>query len=223
MRRISTGLLALLFLTAPLRADVDGLVRDLASKDPDVRRQAASKLAEMGPDAKGAFSALVKSLKDDDVFVRRFSAQALGAIGSEVKGTVPALTAALKDPNKRVIQAAVEALAKTGSEGIKPLTELLKDKKQEPPTRLKIVQALGNAGKDAREAVPVLIDVVKDGGKRNDPMIATLRTEAATALGNIGPDAKEAVETLEQIAGDKMVRDRGLKMAVQQALRKIKK
>lgn len=223
MRTLSSGILALFLLNTPVRADVDGLVRDLGAKDPDIRRQAASKLAEMGPDAKGAYSALVKSLKDDDVFVRRFSAQALGAIGTEVKGTVPALTAALKDRDKRVIQAAVEALGKSGPDGIKPLMELLKDKKQEPPTRLKIVQALGNAGKDGKEAVPVLIDVVKEAGKRNDPTTATLRTEAATALGNIGPDAKEAVETLEGIANDKMVRDRSFKMAVQQALRKIKK
>ena len=148
MRPIASGILALLLLTAPLRADVNGLVTDLASKDPDVRRQAAKKLAEMeAQDVKSAFSALVKSLKDEDVFVRRFSAQALGAIGTEVKGTVPALTAALKDRDKRVIQAAVEALGKSGPDGVKPLAELLKDKKQEPNTRLKIVQALGNAGK----------------------------------------------------------------------------
>ncbi len=223
MRFFLSGILAALIVTAPLRADVDGLVRDLAAKDSDVRRQAASRLAEMGIDAKSAFTALVKSLKDEDVFVRRFSAQALGSFGTEVKGTVPALTAALKDRDKRVIQAAVDALGKTGPAGVKPLAELLKDKDQQPATRLKIVQSLGKAGKDAREAVPVLIDVVKDAGKRNDPMTATLRTEAAIALGNIGPDASEAVETLDQIANDKAVRDRGFKMAVQQALKKIKK
>ena len=223
MRNAIGCMLAALVLAAPLRADVEGLVRELGSKDSDVRRQAAKQLSEMGQDAKGAFNALVKALKDEDVFVRRFAAQALGAIGTEVKGTVPALTAALKDRDKRVIQAAVESLGKMGSYGVKPLMDLLKDKNQEPPTRLKIVQALGKAGKDAKDAVPVLADVVKEGGKRNDPNAMTIRTEAAIALSNIGPDAKDAVEALEAIATDKQVRDRGFKMAVQQALRKIKK
>ncbi len=218
-----TAFLTALILIAPLRADVDSLVVELGAKDSDVRRRAASQLAEMGAEAKPAFNALVKALKDEDIFVRRFSAQALGAIGTEVKGSVPALTAALKDRDKRVVQAVVEALAKTGPAGVKPLAELLKEKNQEPATRLKVVQSLGKAGKDAKEAVPALIDVVKDMGKRNDPMIATLRTEAVIALGNIGPDAKEAVATLEDINGDKKVRDRGLKQAIQQALRKIQK
>src|SRR5438105_10771470 len=113
MRNTIACMLTALVLAAPLRADVNGLVKELASKDSDVRRAAAKQLSEMGPDARDAFSALVKALKDDDVFVRRFSAMALGALGTEVKGTVPALTAALKDRDKRVIQAAVEGLAKT--------------------------------------------------------------------------------------------------------------
>jgi HEAT repeat protein len=208
------------------RADVDSLVRDLGSKDPEVRRLAAKQLSEMGEDARDArdaFPALVKALKDEDVYVRRFAVQAIGAIGSKNSGTVSALSTALKDSNKRVVDAAVDALGKVGAAGVKPLMDIIKNKNADTMLRVKAVQGVGRSGKAAKESVPALIDVVKDGGRRNDASIITLRTEAANALGEIGSEAREAVKTLEELNGDKGVRDQGLKRAVQQALRKIQK
>lgn len=222
MRHFFCGL-AMLVLAASAHADVDSLIKDLGSKDSDIRRAAARQLGEMGPEAKTAAGALTKSLKDEDVFVRRFAVQALGNLGEDVSGVVPALTTALKDSDKRVIQAAAEALGKTGAAGVKPLAEIAKDKTKDGMTRVKAVQSLGKIGKGAKDAVPTLVEIVKEPGKRNDANQITMRTEAATALGNIGPDAKEAVKTLEEIAADRQVRDRGLKQAVQQAIKKINK
>jgi HEAT repeat protein len=223
MKHLLASLLAVLMLAASGRANVEALIADLKSNDPDVRRTAARQLGERGVEARPGLDALVKALKDEDVFVRKFSALALGGIGGEVKGVVPALAGALKDRDKRVVQAAAEALGKTGTAGVKPLTEVVKNKSLDHNTRLKAVQALGQVGKGAKEAVPALVDVVKDGGRRNDPNVLTLRTEAVNALGNMGPAAEEAVKTLEEIVADRMVRDRNFKQAAQQALRKIKK
>jgi HEAT repeat protein len=223
MIRFATAFLVASLMHGSVRADVDSLIRDLGSNDPEVRRLAAKQLSEKGEDAKEAFAALAKALKDDDVYVRRFAVQAIGSIGDKTPGVIPALSGALKDGNKRVVDAAVEALGKVGAAGVKPLTELVKDKNADTMLRVKAVQGVGRAGKAAKEAVPTLMAVVKDGGKRNDASVITLRTEAANALGEIGPEAKEAVKTLEDLNGDKGVRDQGLKRAVQQALRKIQK
>ena len=54
-------------------------------------------------------------------------------------------------------------------------------------------------------------------------MDSVVRLEAVQTLGQIGPDAQEAVSVLEEMAADKKLRDRSLRQAVQQALRKIKK
>src|SRR5215475_7338731 len=98
MRTLAGSLCVALWLASPsAAADVMGLLSDLKSKDPDVRRTAATELGKLGAEAKPAVDALVRALKDEDVFVRRFSAQALGEIGPEAGGAVPALSAALRD------------------------------------------------------------------------------------------------------------------------------
>ena len=56
--------------------------------------------------------------------------------------------------------------------------------------------ALNNIGPDAKEAVPALIEALKDEDK-------TARQNAAEALGNMGPDAKDAVPTLIETLKDK--------------------
>jgi HEAT repeat protein len=223
MRSLPASLLLVLFLTASARADVNSLMADLSSKDADIRRSAASELGKMGPDAKPAFSALVKALKDEDKYVRRFSALAIGNLGSDVKGAAAALSVALKDREKVVVQAAADALAKTGPEGVKPLTDLVKDKGIDAVSRKKAVESLGKIGKVAKDAVPDLVEVLKSaGGRRPDQAALNLRMEVVVTLGQIGPDAKEAVAPLEELNMDRNVRDRQFKQAIQQALRKIK-
>jgi HEAT repeat protein len=210
-------------------ADLNQLVADLKSKDSDVRRAAAKGLAEMGPDAKSAGPALIAALKNDkDLFVRRFAAQALGEVEADPKTAVPALTALLKeDDKKELVEAAVTALGKMGEAGVPPLIDVVKSKKVEPnkgkkpaptdPTalvRTRAVEALGNMGPKAKDAVPALIGVLKD---------PNIRTEAAVALGNIGPDAgSPAVSALKDAAAAKgNKKDKAFKQAVNEAIKKI--
>jgi HEAT repeat protein len=216
------GCFVLTFQLPSAYPDVARLARDLGSKEVQVRRDAARELGKLGPEAKGAFAALARAIRDEDKYVRRFSAQALGNLGSEVQGVVPVLVDALKDREKAVVQAAAEALARTGAEGVKALTELVKEKRTDATARKTAVESLGKIGPPAKEAVPVLVEVLKSAtGRRPDQTTLKLRLEIVVTLGQIGPDAKEAVATLEELKVDRTIRDRPFKMAIQQALRQI--
>jgi HEAT repeat protein len=65
--------------------------------------------------------------------------------------------------------------------------------------------ALGKIGRDAKDAVPGLINALKD--KEED-----VRRDAAAALGRIGPDASAAVVSLVELFKDprKPVRKQGI-------------
>jgi HEAT repeat protein len=212
-------------------ADVTKFVADLKDPDSDVRRAAAKGLAEMGPDAKSAAPALLAALKNDkDLFVRRFAAQALGDVGADAKTAVPALAAALKeDGKKELAEAAITSLGKMGAPAVPPLMDAVKNKtsppkkekgKKGPPAsdptallRTKAIEALGNIGPEAKPAVPVLIEALRD---------ASVRSEAAVALGNIGPGARDAVSALRDAASAKgNKKDKGFKEAVNTAIKKI--
>ena len=221
-----------LSLASPARGeDVTMLIANLKSSDSDVRRQAAKTLTEMKSDAKPAEAALIAALKNDkDKFVRRFSAQALGEIGAEPKNAVPALKAVLKDDHKELVEAAITSLGKLGPTAVPPLIDALKRKdapsKPEKPAkkgpgttdhtafvRGKAALALGEIGADAKDAVPALVDALKD---------VNIRTEAASALGSIGPAAKDAVKPLREAVGGKgNNRDKAFTEAVRDALKKI--
>jgi HEAT repeat protein len=201
----------LLLAAAARAADVEELVKNLGSKDSDVRRAAAKSLGEIGMEAKPALPALVKALKDDDKFVRRFSAQSIGELGVEGKTAVPALTAALKDPAKEVVDAATTALVKMGPDGVTPLTDLLKDKKRELAARKAAAEAFGSLGKDVpKSVVTALTDALKDN---------EIRIAAVMALGELGPEAKFAEDAITASLKDN--KDRNYRRAAQESLRRI--
>jgi HEAT repeat protein len=208
-------------------AEVADLAKQLKSPEVDQRRQAARGLFEMGTEAKEALPDLVQALKDQDLFVRRFSAQALGEIGPDgARDAVPALKARLTDPKKEVVEAAATALGKLGPDGITALTDLVKDTKKDVQVRRAAIASLGLAGANARDAVPVLVNVLKDNNqgsagkaKKKGDDGPNLRVDAATALGDIGSDAKDAVPALEDLASAKGKSP--LKMAANDALKKI--
>jgi HEAT repeat protein len=228
MKRLFSVACVLLGVTALARAgELADLTRQLKSQDVDERRAAAKSLFEMGADAKPAVPDLVQALKDRDLFVRRFSAQAIGEVGADAREAVPALKSSLSDTKKEVVEAAATALGKLGSEGITTLTGVVKDKKQNIDIRKAAIAALGLAGSNAKDAVPVLIDLLKDssqapaGKPKKAPAMDTpnLRVEAAQALGDIGPDASDAVPFLQDLASAKGKNP--LKIAANDALKKI--
>jgi serine/threonine protein kinase/HEAT repeat protein len=95
-------------------ASVDDLRRALKDKDPDMREQAAARLAKLGPKAEPAMHDLADTLTDakNPPKVRSFAALAIGKIGDKAKPVVPALAKSLERSQPLEIRRNVaEALA----------------------------------------------------------------------------------------------------------------
>jgi len=89
-----------------------------------------------------------------------------------------------------------ETVVQCGSKSAKPLMQALKDKSEDKEVRSSAAFALGSIGSEAKAAVPVLIEALKD--KDNE-----VRSSAASALGPIGSEAKAAVPVLIEVLKDK--------------------
>jgi len=155
------------------------------------RAHAAHVLGESGADAPGVVTALAGALKDENPVVRRNAATALARFGAH-PDAVTALLGALKDSERTVRQEAARSLAQVRplpSEAVRPLLETVQGDR-DPFIRVFSITAIGHAGDQAAEAVPTLIDILKEraGGGPADPSAA-----AAQALAEIGPAARPAL------------------------------
>jgi HEAT repeat protein len=102
---------------------------------------------------------------------------AIGILGPKAEAAIPDLVRLM---NSSHYDASVsQALARMGPAGVPPLAEFARDKKGQP--RLHAIIALGSMGPVAKQAVPILRDVLDD----PDPFT---RHYAAEALGRIGAD-----------------------------------
>src|SRR6516225_11816902 len=78
-------------------SDVQAAVKDLSSRDQEVRHSAAYHLSEMGPEAKDAVPQLIEVLQSDPISsIRGEAASALGKVGAPASAAVPALISFLK-------------------------------------------------------------------------------------------------------------------------------
>jgi HEAT repeat protein len=180
-------------------------IRQLTARLPDshqsVRIAALRALGEMG--AKSA-AADVKLFQDrtSDPAMKVWAAATLVVLGSDEEANRRALFAALKEkaPGARSARiTAIDAIAALGPNAKAAVPDLivaLKDKstvgrKGDEQVRERAAQTLGRLR--AREAVPPLIELMRDPDRR-------ARRAAAEALGAIGPDAIVAVARLRDLA-----------------------
>ncbi|HEY7159489.1 MAG TPA: HEAT repeat domain-containing protein, partial [Gemmataceae bacterium] len=100
--------------------------------------------------------------------------------------------------DKEIREAALRALMRAGEGGEEALPELLaRLKDEEPLIRELTIQAIGLLGPKARQAVPLLVDIVLH--DPTDRWGYPFSKMAAQALGAIGPEAAEAVPALIQM------------------------
>lgn len=202
--------------------DVAQAVEGLADRKPGIRQRAAQQLGIMGERSKPALPYLEAALQDENDAVRCQAAWSLGMIGEHASSSVPALSAALEkerrphcssDSPRQFVVKLLFALSKIGKAGIPVLTNALNYSE----LRSTVVSAFGEAGESAADAVPVLVDAVKDSNKacRNKavqsivsigapvlPVLGELLEHsndvvsetAAVALGRFGPHALPALE-----------------------------
>lgn len=219
-----------LLVAGAVRANVDELIKQMKDPDADMRRAAVRQLSEVGPqEAPKAVPVLIAALKDKDIFVRRFSAQGLAKLGVKDTAVIAGLTAMLKDPKeeKEALEAAVTALGKMGSEAVSALSEVVKNGRQDNAVRRKAAEALGSIGPAAKSAVPALVDALNGKinmkpGKAPGEAGADIRPEIATALGEIATSKDSAAIQGLEAHTDNKNRNRALKQAAENALRKIK-
>jgi HEAT repeat protein len=75
------------------------LITALSNADPTIRQGAALALGRIGPAPAETAPALIAALEDPDSKVRVYAARALGEIGPAAAAAVPALITALDEPN----------------------------------------------------------------------------------------------------------------------------
>src|ERR1035438_4599341 len=177
---------------------VQCLLQQTASGQPDVRRQAAMRLSHLGPAAKEAVPALTKLLQEaKEPEVRAYAGLALSGIGPTAKDAVSALIKVLGDdrePEVRMFAAA--ALGGIGpAKGALPALVKALQEDNDPDVRKAAAGALVGIG-SAKDVVPALVKALQED---EEPEVVAA---AATALGDIGPAAKDAVQTLCKVLAE---------------------
>ena len=134
------------------------LVSALQSPDRVTRRYAASSLVGIGPAARAAVPELITALQDNAI--QTWAIKALGNVGADARAAIPDLKPMLAKTN---LEAAI-ALHKIDSgetEAFALLMSLLTSK-DNPDRRKDAVWALMNLGPLAVQAVPDLIELIRD-------------------------------------------------------------
>ncbi|MCM8794672.1 MAG: HEAT repeat domain-containing protein [Candidatus Omnitrophica bacterium] len=177
-------------------AHIQALIRDLGSKNPQLRREAAVALTRIGPPAKEAVPALIRNLDDENALVRQNSIDALGEIRVNGAGLIPALIRRLKEDEEYLNRLkAAEVLGKFGKEAREAAPALLEAVKDEKAiVRGFVVEAIGTVV-EPKEAVKALVKALED----PHPSVRRKAKQALEAMD--APEAKKALEPYAKPAG----------------------
>jgi len=149
----------------------------------------------MGDAASPDLAALSKQLASTDAEQRAAAAEQFSQAGEEAAAAAVPLVTACGDADDRVREFAVAALEDLGPPLATDIPTLIK--LVDSPDALAAYWAitlLGRSGKNAAEAVAVLVACVESSAD------LSVRQRAAWALGKIGPAAKAALGTLKRAA-----------------------
>ena len=182
------------------RKIVPAVARFLKEEDTSFRRDAASFLGSMGDGAGEALPALLEASKPDDSagLAARY---ALTRPCKAPRAIAPALRHFLKDPEPRIRLKAAEVLCgmeEGDKECLACALELIK--RRDSQIREGAARLLSKYGSAAKDAVPALIEIV-----RNDKGVWGTRIQAINALVAIGPDAKAAIPVLKAMQDDPQI------------------
>lgn len=173
---------------------VPDLVAALKDAEPAVRAAAATTLGVIGPDAKAAAPELLAFLKDaaQAVEVRGASAAALAHIGADAKDVVPALKDAIKGKDTHLRMNCASSLYKYDKANARFAVPVLREALKDKNTQVEAVLRLKPLGSDAKEAIPDLIALLKEGGVGGyyapETLGAIPEAEAALLTALKGPD-----------------------------------
>jgi HEAT repeat protein len=146
------------------RSAVAGLLKALKDPDPAVSWAAADALGQIGPHAQTAVPGLIEAL--DAANTRGAAVDALGQIGRNARQAIPALEKVVKGDDVTIRWAAASALVRIGGPGLKTGVRYLLETASHNRERnwtdaYNILMA-----PTAREALPALLDAVRDAAIR---------------------------------------------------------
>ena len=153
-------------------------------KTKEERAAAATALGQFGPEAPGEVApALTGALADSEPSVRKHAALALAKVGPPAEAVSP-LLAALADNDGGVRAAAASALGevKPADAIILKALEKVAAGDKDVSARLAAIAALGRHGDRAADAVPALIEILKE----NDSNLGSPHEVAVRSLREIG-------------------------------------
>jgi HEAT repeat protein len=167
------------------KGDLEGLVKLLDSKKPEVRREVAAILRDWGKPE--SLTGLLKAAKDEDWRVRVFAIQGLSRLKDPAIEEV--LRSASKDSDWEVQKEALTALVKAGR-GLAPMLAAIRFNSAE----LRELAAVRLGDFSEAEAVQALIDALKDEEE-------LVRLRAVNSLAKI--KAPESMQALQEATQDK--------------------
>lgn len=173
------------------------LIQALRDNDPAVRANAARALHWFGPEAKEALPELLAAVAERNEAVHLAALVAIGEVGPAASTAVPTLTAVFRAGSRQTQEQALRTLQRIGPAAVPPLVEAARGASGES-LRVPALAALEALGPDARDALPVLRELLKD-------RQATVRARAAAALRGLRRGAEPAVPDLLEALGDKEV------------------
>ncbi len=171
------------------------LVKQASSADPFLKMIAIWAVAKINPDDKDAMqqavTVLTESLKSPDRRTRAAAARGLFELKAPHEMVVEALSSMMADKDPVVQANVAEAMASLGEKAVPRLIKAL----QNDQFQSLAVAVIDRLGPKAKEAVPALIDELKDPSPE-------YRRQVEFALATIGPDAKAAVPALVKELND---------------------
>jgi HEAT repeat protein len=144
---------------------VADLVKTVKDSDPAVRWAVIDALGQIGAEAAVAVPTLVEALKDAST--RGAAVDALGQIGRKAQAAIPSLEKLLKGDDVTVRWATAAALVRIGGPGVKPGVRFLLKTATENRERNWTDAYHILMAPTAREALPVLLDTVRDEALRD--------------------------------------------------------
>ena len=157
-----------------MRSSVAALLAVAKDGDSTVRYCAVHSLGQIGEPAKRAAPVLVEALKDEDAEVRRTTIWALPRLKLDARATVKLLEPMLDDGSAYVRLETAAALWEIVRDR-RAVTVLIRElESRDSIVRFLALDGLTKVGKDAKGAVPRLVEMLKD----EDDLVAKSAREA---------------------------------------------
>jgi HEAT repeat protein len=168
------------------------IMKQSPGRETDTSGRAIAALQKIDPEIIRPL--LVKELSSPDASTRAQAVRALGGLGDAAKDALPAMEKLLKDPDNKVRVVAAQAVWKMDRAKVSAVVPVFIEGLRDQTSwynRGTSAHLLGQIGPEAKAAIPVLMETLKD--QHED-----IRGLAADALGQMGPEAKAAIPALEQ-------------------------